>query len=130
MSDEDKKRIVIVGGIIIIAAIILMLMGKNSATVVQRGGAIPSTANSFGDVIVNRQPFTIPDLGVIRGSDSLSAIGACCADCRPSNAPKSYTSFPSTTIVFNEGDKGPNIFNYYTPTPTRFTGTIITSGAR
>lgn len=124
MSDNNKRLILIVSGFIFVVAIILMMQGRDgSRTIVNQAGAVPNNdLMNFGDVVVQRQPFTLPDFGVVRAADKLQAIGACCADCRPSAGVRnSYApAMPRTTIVFNEGDKGANVFNYYAPKPQTF----------
>jgi len=120
---NDKQKAWGIGAAIIVIAALFFLFrgGSTSAAVVQN---VPGTTQAPGGVTVqnvtfNRDPFVIPTLNAGERWQGLSAIGACCADCSGATPRQSYTPAGSRgpTIIFNEGDRGANVFNYFTPAP-------------
>ena len=116
---EPQKRLAIVGAVAIIA-IVLLLLSKNRSGVSVQNSALPE----FGDVIISgpnvtRTVFNIPGLDIGPEYERLSAIGACCSDCQRGSAPMNYApANGGPTIVFNEGNSGPNVYNYFSPAPS------------
>lgn len=121
MTDADKKRLAI--GAAIVVALIVFYFLLNKGNVIQRiAGAVgdnyfgaPEMGGfNFGD----RGGFVVPDFGY--NPETLSAIGACCTDCG-STARQNRTSYaPASsgpTLIYNAGANGPNVYNYYAPTP-------------
>ncbi len=116
MKPRDKK-LLLLGGVAIVILLLLVFRRAANSTVVTQGGNV-----SLGDVSIpavqfsERKPFSIPGFG--NPADRLSAIGACCSDCastRPVTAYRPAVAGP--TIVFNEGQKGNNVYNF-APPPT------------
>lgn len=113
---ENQKRLAIVGVVIIVALILFMRNSGSNATTVISGNELPSASNLQSPTIVikERQPFVLPNFSGGASNNSLSAIGACCADCRPQTS--SFRNAPSgngITFVTNRGNSGPNVYNYY-----------------
>jgi hypothetical protein len=113
MSDKDKKVVAIVGAIILVVIALLFFGKKKSVVYNQTGDVVLPAATLAGMPTFTRAPFVLPDLNY-QNNASLSAIGACCSDCSEKAKPtQSYKSAANPlTFVFNEGNKGPNIFNY------------------
>lgn len=117
MTEKEKKRLMIVVAVIAAIIIVFLLLRKAGNAIYQQG---TGSTNNFGGAEIlmpdfERQPFVIPDFGY--DPTDLSAIGACCVDCG-SSARQARTSYaPASdpvTLVYNAGNKGPNIYNYYT----------------
>lgn len=144
---ENQKRIAIIAFVFIVI-LLLFVGGGNTRNIVNNGGAMPGLDLgqgpniNFGDRqrlvlpddrgvnTVTRFPFVLPNLGTRNASNDLSAIGACCADCSGRSQLHAYV--PATrgvTFVTNEGNKGPNIFNFFSPSApvTTPTGRIYPS---
>jgi len=113
--NEKTKRIAIIVGVIVVALLLFMRNSNNSSSVIT-SGEIPAT-NDLQAPIINisgRTPFVIPDFADYNSAKTLSAIGACCADCRPQsgNLPRAVTG-SGITFITNRGNSGPNVYNYY-----------------
>jgi hypothetical protein len=123
----DKEKAMAAGAAILaIAALFLLLRsgGNNDKIVRQNSGAMQQPGNvTLQQVTINREPLTIPRLEIPGGWENLSAIGACCADCSGSRPRQSFEPAASRgpTIIFNEGARGPNVYNYYNPAPQPYT---------
>lgn len=112
---ENQKRLLIIGGVIIAALIFLMRGNNSAATVVSNGEEIPLQNVSAPTInISGRAPFILPNLAPYNPANTLSAIGACCADCSNRGNTQSYrdNGGPSYTFVTNMGNAGPNVYNY------------------
>jgi hypothetical protein len=129
MTEKDKRAAIIIGvGII---AILLFLFWRG------RGGLL-STA---GNTVVNGAPFSLPAVGGISlgpiyyGDDGftytipgldlsgpdLSMIGACCSDCMQGGDNGAYDPYSPNggpSYVYNMGDSGPTVYNYYQEAPS------------
>jgi hypothetical protein len=120
MNERDNRLIATFAVVVGFLLLFFMLSNKpKSNTIVNNQYDAKTPSASFGDIVLERRPFPLPNLGVTRNSATLQAIGACCTDCRP-NAGLSnyaYASRPATNIIFNEGAKGPNVYNYFAPSP-------------
>jgi hypothetical protein len=119
--NERQKQLLIIGVIVVIALILFMRSNNNSTTVVNSGGdnvSLPQV-NTPNIIIEGRQPFVLPNFGVSNSANSLSAIGACCADCRPQTNTSSFKSNTGSGITFvtNMGNSGPNVYNYIQQAP-------------
>jgi hypothetical protein len=116
---ENQKRLAIVGVVIIVALFFFMRGNDSNATTVVNegsiiaGGGVESPSITIGA----RRPFVLPNFSGFASNNSLSAIGACCADCRPQTTSFRRDTSSGITFVTNRGDNGPNIYNYYTPAP-------------
>jgi hypothetical protein len=119
MSKNDQKRLGIGAAIVLIAVLILLLLRKRHNTVYnQSGNVVLGGVNVPGYNFGPRSPFVIPGLNAGQPWERLSAIGACCSDCAGSAPRTNYApASPALTIVFNEGNKGPNVYNYINPSP-------------
>lgn len=124
MNDKQKAWGIGAAIIVIVALIFFFRSGSASAANVQNvsGGSFQPAGVTVQNYTFNREPFTIPALNVGERWQGLSAIGACCADCSGSTPRQQYTPAGSNgpTIIFNEGDRGPNVFNYFNPAPTTY----------
>lgn len=116
--NEKQKRIAIIIAVIVMAIILFMRSSKGEASqVVNDNGEVALDNVSLpGVYIPERRSFTLPAFNVGNSARDLSAIGACCADCRPSSGRQSFI-MPSSgnTFVTNLGNAGANVFNYYQP---------------
>lgn len=115
---EKQKRFAIIAGTVI-AAVLLFLWFR------RRGTA--------GNVVVEQSPFNLPAVGLgpiwlpdeqgatynIPGLNldgpGLQMIGACCSDCMQTKPNYETPTFAGPSITFNEGNNGPNVYNYYEP---------------
>lgn len=110
---EKQKKWAIIGGVIIIALIIL-LSGKKGATnsvTNQQADLAPINVDIPGFNIPPRGDITItiPPLGAPTPYD-FNAVSACM--CGGQQLSSSGYDGPLFEIVNNEGDNGPNIYNY------------------
>lgn len=119
----DKQKAIAAGAVILgVAALFLLFRsGANPNTVVaSNSSGLEGPGNvTLQNLVFNRQPFTIPPLNVGAPWERLSAIGACCADCSGSSPRQNYAPAASRgpTIVFNEGARGANVYNYFAAQP-------------
>jgi hypothetical protein len=118
---ERNKKAAMIGGAAIVALLVvwLLLRGKGSTVYQSNGGVTLGGVTLPGINLGSRAPFNIPGLPSTGGSNSLSAIGACCSDCAGSVPRTNYSPAvqPPLTIVFNEGAKGGNTYVYMPPSP-------------
>lgn len=114
MTKGDKRALYIGGAIIVVIALLLFM--RKSSTVIQQssGSIVMPQSEGFTMPSFLRKPFVMPALPNIAPYERLSAIGACCSDCSEKKPTQSYTpSVNPLTIVFNEGNKGGNVYNYF-----------------
>lgn len=115
---ENQKRIAIVIVVIIIALILFMRGGSNNVTSINNSGNIPLSELQGGSInIAGRNPFVLPDFGSGASNNNLSAIGACCANCRDTGTRQvNRSAGPRINFVTNMGNVDrSNTVNYYTP---------------
>lgn len=117
MSEREKKQLIYgSAAVLVIVALWLLFRGRAGTTIYQNGNPL-----AMGDISIpgfnmpGRSPFAMPDFANV--DTGLSAIGACCTDCGNRTAPRnSYLPARAPVqLVINEGNRGPNIYNYYTP---------------
>lgn len=112
---ENQKRLLIIGVVIIVALILFMRGNNSSVTNVSNGEEIPLQNVSAPTInISGREPFVLPNFAPYNPANTLSAIGACCADCSNRGNTQSYreNGGPRYSFVTNMGNAGPNVFNY------------------
>jgi hypothetical protein len=115
MTDRDKKIAALVGLFVII--LLLLLWRRPVATVASAGGDVQLGNVSFGGVSYipgSYPPILLPSFG--DDDYSLSAIGACCADCS-TQGPAVLRQGP--TFVYNEAARGNNVYVYIPPKPPK-----------
>lgn len=112
---EGEKRIAIIGGTVVLALLLLFMFWPRFRAAVNSVTGSDWEPPAVGiDIpginIIGAAPITIPQLD-LSGIDGLQMIGACCADCTGSSG-TGYQSTPGTTLVFNQGNSGPTVYNY------------------
>lgn len=116
---NDKQKALTIGAAILVIVALVFFWPKSRQIVRQNNGDVASPVfGSIGGITINRAPFVLPSLNMGEPWERLSAIGACCSDCSGSAPRQSYERAGSgNTFVTNEGNRGPNIFNYFSPAP-------------
>lgn len=116
---KQQKTAAVIGGVILVLIIALFLR-RRQQTIIQQGGGI--TLGGFSlpgiDMPPRGPPLVLPPFGI--NDANFSMIGACCADCSGAGPRTSYMPAASRfTYVYNEGNRGPNIFVYQPPPPPK-----------
>jgi hypothetical protein len=119
MTGAQKKQLALVA-LFAIVAVLLWLLRRGSQTVIQQGGGL--TLGGFSlpgfNMPPRGPPISLPPFGT--NEADFSMIGACCSDCSGrTTGRQSYMPASPFTYVYNEGNKGPNIFVYYPPAPPK-----------
>lgn len=127
---EKEKRAAIILTVGLVAILLLLWFRRGGARGAQTvmgpetpftfpGVALPNIPGiDLGDWTLppSNGPIIIPGLD-FSGPD-LSMIGACCSDCMQTQPTYTDPQPIGPTYVINQGNAGPNVYNYTTSTPT------------
>jgi hypothetical protein len=120
MTEKQKKLAIIIGTVII--GIIILFWSRRATggtTIVNQQGLAPIQVTIPSLNIPERSPIAIniPGLPAFTPYD-FNAISPCMCNGAASLYQDTSNSGPAYEFVYNEGDSGPNVYNYYAPVPT------------
>jgi hypothetical protein len=116
MTEKQKKLAIIVG--VIVIALLLLMSRKPGTTIVNQKGLDPTQVSLPSNDMPIRSPFIINIPGLPSYTPyQYSAVSPCM--CNGAATTLGAYQGPLVTFVTNQGNSGPNIYNYTPPPPPK-----------